>query len=191
MDRNWSIGKDNHGQISIDYMVGIGVFIAAFIFVYAFIPTIFSPFHSNSDELTMIADRVGATLVDNIFAINNSTTKLPGILDAEKISNFTINIKNDNMSVRNSLGLNSSGNANLVYNIEIIIKMKDELQPIDINYGEFPQINNVGQSRRFVVIRDLNKNMTTGKMHDYYPFLTEDFRDVYPGRMAILTVRVW
>jgi hypothetical protein len=176
MARNWSIGKDNHAQISIDYMVGIGVFIAAFIFVYAFVPTIFTPFYTNSDELTMVTDRAAATLVDNMLAIDDDTTKLPGILDAKKISDLKDSMTSDDVSVRNSLGLNSNGNANLIYNIEIIIEIEDEPQPININHNSFPQNNNVGQSKRFVLIRDMQ---------------SEDFRDVYPGRKAILTVRVW
>jgi hypothetical protein len=183
MARNWSIGKDNRAQITVDYIVGIGIFIAAFIFVYAFVPTIFTPFHSNSDELTMVADRVAATLVENIFAVNNSSTKLPGILDSKKIHDFATSITADNMLERKRLGLNSNGNANLAYNLEIIIEMENESQPININYNEFPQANNVGQSKRFVIIR---RNVS-----DYYPFLNENFGDVYPGRRAILTVRVW
>ncbi|CAJ35799.1 DUF7287 family protein [Methanocella arvoryzae] len=181
------------GQISLDYLVGITVFLMAFIFVFAFIPGMFTPFHSNSDELTMTADRVAATLIQDTLAVNNSTTKLPGVLDAREIANFNAVMNSpDNKTLRENLGLNSSGNALLLYNLQVTIQA-DNQPTININHGQLPGNGNVGQSKRFVMIRDANAlpDGYNGYMHATWNFFNEDFRDRYPGRMAIVTVRVW
>lgn len=185
--------ENGEGQISLDYLIGIAIFLMAFIFVFAFIPGMFTPFNSNSDELTMTADRVAATLVDNMLSINNSSTKLQGVLDAKKIVDFNAAIHSPaNKTIRESLGLNSSGNANLIYNLQVTIQ-EDGQPTIDINHGQQPGTSNVGQSKRFVIIRDSNAlpDLYNGYMHSTWTFLSQDFRDRYPGRMAIVTVRVW
>jgi hypothetical protein len=81
----------------------------------------------------------------------------------------------NNQHVRASLGLNMSGNT--LYNLEVVIDREGSATPQIINNGETAAglMGNIGQSKLFVYIRDPS---AAGA-------------DNYPGRMAIMTVRVW
>jgi hypothetical protein len=175
MARNRSIGKDEHGQISIDFLIGFGIFALAFMFVFAFILGLFVPFVSNSDELTMTADRTAEILVGDLLAVNNSNGVQSGILDASKISFLMDNVTDDSKydTLRTDLGLIRSGNN--LYSLEVIISYLDGTNTIIINSNEMyaSKTGNVGQSKRFVIVRDLNEP------------------EKYPGSMAIMKVRVW
>ncbi|MCD1294744.1 hypothetical protein CUJ83_06995 [Methanocella sp. CWC-04] len=145
----------------------------AFIFVFAFIPGMFTPFQSNSDELTMTADRVGMTLVETILAKNNSGTIMPGIVDLNVFNNLKSGIESpsspaDYNNLMRSLGMDINGK---IHNLQIIVEDEDGTE-YKINGGITPGNENVGQSKRFVYMRDSNPAN-------------------YPGKMAILTVRVW
>jgi hypothetical protein len=75
--------------------------------------------------------------------------------------------------IRERLGLKMTDSA--LYSLRVIITFKDGTTIDMFNSGDsFTNIQgNVGQSKRFVYVRDLT-----------------DPSD-YPGRMAIVTVRVW
>lgn len=176
MIRNWSIGRDTQGQLSLDFMIGIGIFTAAIMFVLASVPGLFVPFVSNSDDLTMTADRTAATIVDDTLAMRDANNNIhPGILDTAKIHDFE-----DSMStpagyeqIRKSLGLKMTDSA--LYSLEVKFTFQNETKMDIISSGEaFTTLaGNVGQSKRFVYIRN------------------KADPDDYPGRMAIITVRVW
>ena len=171
MERSYT---DNSGQLSLDYLIGITIFLLTFIFVFAFIPGMFSPFHSNSDEITMAADRAAAVLVENVLATGSAGNKQPCILDSATIAQFNTDLSNPSTStqLRQSLGLNMSGTTQ--YNLEVVIEEQGK-SAVVMNNGERPGTTNVGQSKRYALIRDQ----------------TASGIDVYPGRAAIVTVRVW
>lgn len=178
MAGDWLV-KDTSAQMGLDFLLGISVFLVAFIFVFAFIPGLFVPFVSNSDELTMTADRASIILTCDILAKSDSDGIHPSILDARKIAAFDASMSDpvQNRQIRSSMGLNMSGNE--LYNLEIVFEIQDNPTPYIINSGESAAnlIGNIGQSKRFVMIR--NPDAPIGQA------------DNYPGRMAIMTVRVW
>ena len=165
--------------MSLDFIIGLTVFLVAFIFVFSFIPGLFVPFVSNSDELTMTADRTAMMLADDTLALRDSSGIYPGILNATLIANFQNNVT-DNAKyrqLRTDLGLNSSESG--LYSFQVIIQYQDGTMTNIINSADVVQnVNgNVGQSKRFVYVRDLT--------------LPPSDPNNYPGRMAIMTVRVW
>jgi hypothetical protein len=165
---------NDSAQTSLDFLVGITIFLLAFLFVFSFIPGMFAPFHSNSDELTMTADKVAATLVEVNLTQGTYDSKLPGIIDKTKLEEFKTKLTGiDNLNLRKSLGLTRAGSDD-AYNLEIVIEKQGE-SPVAFSNGESQSYTNVGQSKRFVFIRD--------------PGATDDKK--YPGVMATLTVRVW
>lgn len=169
---------NDSAQTSLDFLVGVTIFLLAFIFVYSFIPGMFAPFNSNSDELTMTADRVAAMLVEVNLSQGSTGAKLPGIINNSLLTSFTSKLTgSDNLNFRKSLGLIRNGND--VYNLEIVVEKQGAPQEIYSN-GETLGYTNVGQSRRFVFIRDPSK---------WDPNKT-DYTN-YPGIMATITVRVW
>ena len=172
------IGSNSSAQLSLDFLIGIGIFTAAIMFVLAFIPGLFVPFISNSDELTMTADRTAATIVndkDMLTMSDPSGEVYPGILDTSKISNFEIDMNNPTGydQIRAKLGSKMTNSA--LYSLEVVINFQDGTTTYMKNPGEaFTNLQgNIGQSKRFVYVRD--------------PTNPND----YPGRMAIITVRVW
>jgi len=167
------IVNNNYGQISIDFLVGITIFLLAFLYLITSIPTLFIPFQSNSDELTMMADKVAATLVETELAnTTEANTPLPGIIDYSKFIDMKNNMSTSSGSLetRKSLGLDTGDR---VYNLEVILQEYNDSTSAFTNYtisdGSSAGNSNVGQSRRFVMVRN------------------NDF----PGTKAIMVVRVW
>ncbi len=159
------------GQISIDFLVGITIFLVAFLYLITSIPTLFIPFQSNSDELTMMADKVAATLVESELANTTAAgTPLPGIIDYSKFTRLNERINGDSIGTRKALGLDVGDR---VYSLEVILQEYNDSTNTFTNYtisdGSSAGNSNVGQSRRFVMVRN------------------NDF----PGTKAIMVVRVW
>jgi hypothetical protein len=172
------VDRDSSGQISIDFLIGITIFIAAFMFLMVVIPSMFTPFQSNSDELTMMADRVAATLVEKSLVYQQTPTSplMPGVVD---IDTFDNTYKSDLSALYDTIGLDRNK-----YSIEVLLEW-DALNPVtgmtEIQVGDSISDTthnvgnqNVGQSRRFVLVRD---STLAG--------------DDWPGRKAILVVRIW
>jgi hypothetical protein len=172
------LNKDNSAQLSIDFLLGVTIFILAFIFLFIAIPSLFVPFQSNSDELTMTADRVAANLVENVLANRSSNgDRLPGIVDVPKVEELKAALQaTDNEITRKSLGLD---NGNTVYHLQVVFEKYDYMTdtinpspiPDDVVWGN----QNVGQSRRFVYLRNLDTAAPGG----------------YDDIKTVMVVRVW
>lgn len=64
-----SFRRTNHperGQTSIDFLVGIGVFLLTTGFIFGFVPGLLAPF-GTSQSVPLVADRVADTLVEDQF----------------------------------------------------------------------------------------------------------------------------
>jgi hypothetical protein len=57
--------KDERGQLSIDFLVGISLFILALVFMAHFIPGMFVPFQSETIDLNSVAYRTSVILVED------------------------------------------------------------------------------------------------------------------------------
>ncbi|WP_247731683.1 DUF7287 family protein [Halovivax limisalsi] len=57
--------SSDRGQTVQDFAVGIGLFLLAVAFVFAFVPTIITPFADAGGARTAQADRVASTIVEN------------------------------------------------------------------------------------------------------------------------------
>lgn len=57
-------GFDDRAQTLQDFAVGIGIFLLAVAFVFAFVPTIITPFADSGTPDTAQADRIAATIVE-------------------------------------------------------------------------------------------------------------------------------
>jgi hypothetical protein len=154
--------NDNNGQVSIDFLLGVTIFLLAFIFLISAIPSMFTPFQSNSDELTMMADRVAATLVEDTLVYSPDETS---IIDLGKFTTFKGNVP----SLYPAVGLD-----NTKYHIEVELEHLDTtdntIKPLDSLNDGSPSGENVGQSRRYVVMMDPTN---------------------WPGERGVMVVRIW
>lgn len=82
--RTVSISLQDRGQTTQDFAVGIGIFILAVAFVFAFLPTLLAPFDSTvSGAQTAQADRVADRLVENL-----SVEGEPNTIDGNQLEKF-------------------------------------------------------------------------------------------------------
>jgi len=65
--------KDERGQLSIDFLVGISLFILALLFMAHFIPGMFVPFQSETIDLNSVAYRTSVILVEDPGWWDNGT----------------------------------------------------------------------------------------------------------------------
>jgi hypothetical protein len=125
----------------------------------------------------MAADKVAATLVETVLAnTTDAGAPLPGIIDYSKFDALNSQIGSDSQGTRKKLGLDSGSR---VYNLEVVLQEYSDSTYTFTNFtisdGNKAGNSNVGQSRRFVMVRYDNR---TGI-------------DNFPGIKAVLVVRVW
>lgn len=76
--------RGDRAQTNQDFAIGISIFLLTTAFVFAFIPSIFTPFNSEVDNSEVSqADRVASAFLDNY-----SVTDKPGTLDATRTAQF-------------------------------------------------------------------------------------------------------
>jgi hypothetical protein len=80
----------DRAQMTIDYVVGMGIFLLSILFVFQFIYGLFVPYQSGSDEVTLAADRTSSLLIEHILAADRSITL--NVMDQGKLYYF-INTK--------------------------------------------------------------------------------------------------
>lgn len=154
--------KDSGGQISMDYIAGIVIFMLAFIFLFQTLSTLFIPFQSNSDEIKSMSDRVAMVLVESTDGLASSPVE-PNIISLTRArvlndmmndsSNYSYSPSYD--SVIKTLGLYSETtdynlNVSLTY-INNSVYMLDG-KPVLYNGPVMPQDVNVAQTIRLVYI---------------------------------------
>jgi uncharacterized protein (UPF0333 family) len=158
--------KDNSGQVSIDFLIGVTIFLLAFIFLISAIPSMFTPFQSNSDELTMMADRVAATMTENVLVYNLDQ---PSIIDLKKFDNYKSNVN----SLYTTIGLDSA-KYHIEVDLEHVASGQDAISTLNSLTDGSPGNQNVGQSRRYVLMMD--SRVSGGN---------------WPGEKGIMVVRIW
>jgi hypothetical protein len=168
---NNTSAKSENAQMTIDYVAGMGIFILSVAFVFQFMNSLFLPFQSGSDEVTLAADRVSSILVEHL--LNAEETGQMNMIDQGKLYYFNKTRLNytDQASYDDALrevGLFSNETA-----FDLNISVANLTSPDSSIYKggpALPENINVGQTGRLVTI----VNSSTGY-----------------NETAILWVRVW
>ncbi len=155
---------DDNGQLHIDYLIGIAIFLVSIIFVFSYVTGLFIPFQSSSDEVTIIADRVATNIVEQKMSANDPG--MTNLLNATKVDSFFTNIYDDYMSTLDILGLRGSY---LSYDLNVTITNIDDNMITHAEGKALPFKGNIGQTIRVVKIMNEEGNVSS----------------------AILAVRVW
>ena len=153
--------SDDTGQISLDYIIGICIFIVSFFFLYNILNTLFLPFQSNTDEVKPMAERVSTVLVESIEGLVVSETN-PNILDKTKVQQFASELNSTYDEKLTDLGLKTS---NLNYGLNVSLRyFNNSLYP-NASYplllgGPIPDdYVNLGQTIRMVYLLDDTQNL--------------------------------
>lgn len=145
---------DSKGQITIDYLISITVFLFAVVFVFNFTSGIFTPFQSNSDEVTLIADRVSTTLVENRLSAGDES--VPNLVNKTEVENFFTELNSASYdAVIDSLGMNGSY---LRYDLNVTLENSTTI--VDSAGKQIPVGVNVGQTKRIVLSMDESSGNT-------------------------------
>jgi hypothetical protein len=146
----------------------------------------FTPFQSNSDELTMTADRASTALVDNVLLVDtpgNFNYNRPNVIDLSKLDmDDPSHIDFEDAAVRTDLGLSSDR----VYNVHVTLTVGSNTFDFGQDYpirGAF----NVGQSKRIVVIANTCTLTDSNGNNVLISVPVDSTKSV----MGILTVAVW
>ena len=73
------------GQTTLDFAVGMSVFLLTVIFVISFAPTMFDPFAGGTGTKLVVADRAATTLSGDLLA---TSTAEPSVLSAGCVAEF-------------------------------------------------------------------------------------------------------
>nr|WP_256621377.1 hypothetical protein [Methanolobus chelungpuianus] len=147
----------------IDYLIGIAIFLISIIFVFNYTSGLFTPFQSNSDEVTLIADRVSTNIIEQ-----NMSAGMPGatnLLNGTRVDDFFNYADSNYQDTVDLLGMNGTY---LRYDINVTL---ENTTGIIRSAGKpLPSHGNIGQTIRVVMLR----NESDGNTSD-----------------AVLSVRVW
>ncbi len=170
MKKNIGSVKCDSAQISIDYIVGIGIFIVAITFVFQFMFTIFAPFQSNSDEMTLAADRASTIIVERLIKAEKSGTL--NVVDQGKLyqlNNSKLNYSNQTAynNILSEIGLISR---EMSYDLNMTVSYTNNGTLLNFSGPALPTHADIAQTKRFVLIT----NSSTGY-----------------NQTAYISVRVW
>ncbi|WMW26205.1 hypothetical protein RE474_05700 [Methanolobus sediminis] len=155
---------DEKGQITIDYLISVTIFLFAVAFVFNYTSGIFTPFNSNSDEVTLVADRVSTVLVEKI--LSEGDENVPNMVNKTKVETFFTELDDTNYeSTVSDLGMTGSY---ISYNLNVTLE--NETGIVAMAGKEMPSGVNIGQTKRIILLK---------------------YSDTGTRETAILSFRVW
>jgi|AGTN01.3.fsa_nt_gi hypothetical protein len=60
-----TLSRDDGAQSNIDFLVGLAIFLMAFLYVFTFVPGLFVPYQASAVDLSAVAYKTGAMLVED------------------------------------------------------------------------------------------------------------------------------
>ena len=150
--------QNERGQVSLDYIIGITLFIVAFLFVYNLLTSLLLPFQLNADEVKPMAERASTVLVESSSGLAISESN-PNVIDIEKVRQLDSDLNDPSIyeTKLRELGLST---ANINYNINVSLRyINNTLYPGImpsvplLNAGKTPDdSSNVGKITRVVYL---------------------------------------
>lgn len=137
---------DSKGQITIDFLISVAIFLFAVAFVFNYTSGIFTPFSSNSDEVTLFADRTSTVLVEKF--LNQGDETAPNMLNETEVDMFMTELDTNYDATVSDLGLTGS-----YLRYDLNITMENSTDVIDTAGKVIPSGVNVGQTKRIVLLK--------------------------------------
>lgn len=158
--------RDEKGQVSIDYIVGMSIFIIAFTYLFYILIGLFIPFQSTSDEVKAMSDRISNVLVEGSDATNGTAIDAgsPNIINKTSLVNLNISLNNQTLynNKQDALGLNIT---NKKYDMNVSLRYPNgSLYPSNSNPlllgGPAPdEYTNVGETVRVIYLQQDSKRL--------------------------------
>lgn len=157
--------QNNSAQMTIDYIAGMGIFLIGVAFVFQFIYGLFIPLQSNSEIVTLTADRASTILVERMLVPDRP--QAPNVIDQGKLyyfNNTKLNSRSDPLEYNDTiheLGIASLETYTYDINISVVTldgTIKNQSGP------DIPENINVGNTKRLVRIM----NSSTGYNESAY-----------------------
>ncbi|SNY03945.1 hypothetical protein C7960_1924 [Methanohalophilus euhalobius] len=142
---------DPDGQITIDYLAAITIFIFAIFFVFNYTSGLFTPFNSESDEVTLIADRVAVTITEKEMGSGDMTTT--NLINRENTETFFSLLNNSYETTLSSLGLKGEFSS-----YDLNITLEHNSSTIYMAGKPLPSVGNIGQTKRTVLFENSENN---------------------------------
>lgn len=113
------------GQTTIDYLVGISIFLLIVGLVFTFVPLSFEPVRTDWGTTAMSADSVVAFLAGSHLA---ESTSEPGVLNVTETQDF-FKSNPDQADLRDALGLDKGTNVNITIENASMVKYHTDTVP--------------------------------------------------------------
>ncbi|MBP2031034.1 hypothetical protein J2755_001982 [Methanohalophilus levihalophilus] len=138
---------NDRAQIAIDYLVGITIFLLAVFFVFQYTSGLFTPFESDSDEITLVADRAATAIVENEMSAQSITT--PNLVDKNNVDTFIALLNVDYNDTVHTLGLSGG-----FYSYNLNVTIENSTSTMYVAGEKLPFYGNIGQTKRIVLLED-------------------------------------
>ncbi len=146
------------GQMTIDYLISITIFLFAIVFIFQYISGLFTPFESNSDEVTLIADRVSTLVVENIMTAGD--VAVPNLIVSTKVDGFFTSLNGSYENTCSILGLDGTY---VEYDVNVTLENKSA-GIINSAGAVLPSSGNIGQTKRIVLSMDADTGVTENRI---------------------------
>ena len=148
---------NTRGQISLDFIAGVVIFMLTFIFLFQTLTNLFIPFQTNSDEIKSVSDRVTKTMVESTKGLASSLSG-DNMISLNRAQSFHNDMNNTTSyrDMQNDVGLD---NGDMLYDINMSLYNPDGSLYLDgtgevvLNSGpKIPQSTNIAQTIRVVYV---------------------------------------
>lgn len=112
--------ENDRGQVSLDYIIGITLFIVAFLFMYNLLTSLLLPFQLNADEAKPMAERASTVLAESSSGLAISESN-PNVIDMDKVRQLNSDLNDPSLydTRLKELGLSTT---NINYNINVSLR---------------------------------------------------------------------
>lgn len=145
------------GQITLDYLAGITIFLLALVFVFQYATGLFTPFESSSDEVTIIADRVAKTVVEDQISAGDPQTS--NMVNSSLMDDLFTQLNTNYTSAQNSLGISGTF---FIYDLNV--SLENGTKVVSYAGKRLPDVGSIGQTKRIVLVEDSIGNTHTAIM---------------------------
>ncbi|MFP3910112.1 MAG: hypothetical protein ACLFVI_01630 [Archaeoglobaceae archaeon] len=135
---------DDKGQVSVDYIVGLALFLFGVFAIFYLSTSIVSPISEKSNEKQLIAESLSDFLLINLSAGESNTVNLTSTEDllSKSYDNFT----------------QEAGFSGMDYQVNVTVETVNGVRIGNVG-NSVPDYSDLGYSKRFVVCNELNEPM--------------------------------